>query len=128
MAPAWIGLALLLVGAPESKTGPTWVLGPGSERAVKRLSAEIESATGWKAGSIRIDGERVSMDFLSPTKERHQVALTRETIQLPEGLSENDAAAIRDRVSQTKLPWMAASSRGSARDGVPKRKLHPIRS
>ncbi|MBD89185.1 MAG: hypothetical protein CL940_02470 [Deltaproteobacteria bacterium] len=112
MAPAWIGLALLLVGAPESKTGPTWVLGPGSERAVKRLSAEIESATGWKAGSIRIDGERVSMDFLSPTKERHQVALTRETIQLPEGLSENDAAAIRDRVSQTKLPWMAASSRG----------------
>jgi hypothetical protein len=112
MVSTWIGVALLLLATGDAGAPQTWVLGPGAERAVKRLSSEISRVTGWSVGPIRIAGERVSITLLDASSEPQEVSLTKSAVELPEGLSAEQAAAITERVAETRLPWMAASSRG----------------
>jgi hypothetical protein len=112
MASAWIGVALLLLAAGDTGEPQTWVLGPGAERAVKGLSAEISEVTGWSVGPIRIEGERVRITLLASPTKRLEVGLTKMDLELPPGLSAEQERAITALVSKRRLPWMAASSRG----------------
>ncbi len=112
MASAWIGVALLLLAAGDTGAEQTWVLGPGAERAVKGLSQEISEVTGWRVGAIRIQGERVTIALTDSSAQAHEISLTKTEVALPPELSLAQRVAITERISETSLPWMAASSRG----------------